>query len=126
VDELLRLALEPVLRDARVTGAPHVRVLESGWSDDPDMACVVLRGHGGSTQTVSIRMDEPEPLRLLRATEGVQEWIIEELWPDSPTNWPPCPHHPDTHPLEPLQREGDVVWTCPKDAITVAAVGELL
>ena len=56
----------------------------------------------------------------------LQDWVIEQLWRcGQPTNWPPCPRHPSTHPLRPVDRGGAALWTCPADDIAVAEIGSL-
>ena len=56
----------------------------------------------------------------------LQEAAIEGLWRlGTATNWPPCPEHPDRHPLEPVLREGTAAWACPKTGTLAAPLGEL-
>jgi hypothetical protein len=69
--------------------------------------------------------DWPEPLIVAEIADAAQEWVIHDLFPHAPTNWPPCPHHPTTHPLR-ASRLGDVaVWLCPLEGVPVAAIGQL-
>jgi len=55
--------------------------------------------------------------------DQVQEWAIEELWGEAPTNWPPCPHHPNSHPMKVSTSEAAAMWTCPADEAPIAPVG---
>ncbi|MFB9315698.1 hypothetical protein [Nocardioides plantarum] len=70
--------------------------------------------------------DQTPADELERLADQVHEWVVEEL-PGlrRPTNWPVCPAHPTTHPLEVRQVAGDVVWVCPRTEEAVARVGEL-
>lgn len=122
--ELLVEALAPVQRDIRASGLRPLRLRELE-SDLPGAASAMLRGRNGYGMGVMIMLEEPEADRLARVTDQVQEFVIEELWYDSPTNWPPCPRHPATHPLRVTVRDGAAVWVCPRDQITVAPVGSL-
>lgn len=127
VHELLVEALAPVRRDIRATGLRPLRLreMEPMGYEVPDSASAMLRGRNGYGMGVMIMLREPEADRIARATERVQEFVIEELWYDSPTNWPPCPHHPVTHPLRVEVRDGAATWVCPRDQVTVTLVGSL-
>jgi hypothetical protein len=64
--------------------------------------------------------------RIAVMADKTQEWIIESvLWPSRPTNWSPCPDHPDSHPLSATVSEAVAVWCCPATNCTVAEVGAL-
>jgi hypothetical protein len=123
--ELAR-ALAPVLQDLTTTGGPVPRVLDDDWTGDPDFAGATLlndaRNHGAG---VSVQLGLPCVEQVLRAADMVQEWAVEELWGSAPTNWPPCPHHPTTHPLQVELRDGAAWWSCPKDGTGFAVVGTL-
>ena len=102
---VLRAALDPVLHDLRSTNGPMPKLRESPVLDEVDafgevqIAGVWLGGHGGARTGVTVTISAGEAYRIYRVADQVQEWAIEELWPASPTNWPPCPMHPDSHPL---------------------------
>ena len=125
--ELLVGALAPVRRDVRATGLRPLRLreMEPMGDEAPDSASAMLRGRNGYGMGVMIMLTAPEADRIASATERVQEFVIEELWYDSPTNWPPCPRHPVTHPLRVEVRDGAATWVCPRDQVTVALVGSL-
>jgi len=40
-------------------------------------------------------------------------------------NWPPCPYHPDSHPMKVSTRAAVAVWTCPADETSIAPIGAL-
>ena len=42
------------------------------------------------------------------------------------STWPPCPQHPDRHPLEARVVAGDAVWRCPVGGAVAAPVGHLV
>ena len=125
MDAILVDALGPVLRDIRATGVPEPEVRDEDWADDPELATAMLCDARGGCTGVRVDRSEPEPHRIAMMADQVQEWVIEELWPTAPTNWPPCPDHPDTHPLTAKVAHGDAMWTCPADGSTVVAVGSL-
>jgi len=119
--DLLDGALAPVLRDVRATGAPEPGVDGYGWVDDPTVASAMLRGDTG----LIVVVDVPEANRIAAAADQVQEWVIEELWGSSTTNWPACPHHRASHPLRPVVLDGVATWICPNDGDPIGPVGSL-
>ncbi|WP_020578546.1 hypothetical protein [Actinopolymorpha alba] len=121
MDEVLREAMEPVFRDLRSTGISLPRVEDNDWAECGAM----LRSPDGTGAGVSLDRSAPEFERVAMIADQVQEWVIEELWGRAPTNWPRCPHHPDSHPLEASVRDRVAVWMCPADQTPVAPVGGL-
>lgn len=80
----------------------------------------------GTGQGISVHRDESAAEQVVEAAGHVQEWAIEELWRrGARTNWPPCPLHPTTHPLQPVVRGSVAAWECPADGTAVAAIGDL-
>jgi hypothetical protein len=66
------------------------------------------------------------PEQIAWVADQVQEWAVEELWTaGQPTNWPPCPEHPGTHPLAPAVHGGAAEWMCPKSERVVSEIGRL-
>ena len=62
--------------------------------------------------------------RIAQVADQVQEFVIEARSAAGlPSNWPPCPVHPDRHPLAPTASEPPS-WTCPTTKTTVAPIGE--
>ena len=126
MDSALAEALAPVLHDLENSGSvrPDVRdVGESGW---PGQLTAMLYSPGGSGQGVMALTGDPLPERIASVADQVQEWAIEELCSiGRPTNWPQCPHHPDSHPLAAVVRENRAVWTCPKTGDVVTGIGQL-
>ncbi|RBY87171.1 hypothetical protein DQ244_17760 [Blastococcus sp. TBT05-19] len=121
----LALALEPVLRDLRATGGPLPRVVPSDWPGDGGVAGAMLWHSDGSGSGISVVLDRPAAEQVAHVTDVVHDWVVEELWGTAPTNWPPCPGHPESHPLE-VRRSGDAVeWVCPADGTAVRRVGDL-
>ena len=125
VDEVLRRALVPVLRDLESSGIAAPRIEADGWWSDPDLPTVMLWSPDGSGMGVNVfppaRMSE----RIASVADQVQEWVIEELWRQGPTNWPRCPLHPSTHPMKALAQDDAAVWACPFDDTFVAVIGAL-
>ncbi|MFI6759859.1 hypothetical protein ACIBF5_12060 [Micromonospora sp. NPDC050417] len=124
--EVLRQALEPVLRDIGVSGAPVPDIRDEDWADDPGTESAMLWSRDGSGAGVSVIVAQSAPDRVAHVADQVQEWVIEELWRRAPTNWPVCPRHPDSHPLVATVRGAAAVWVCPVDEAVVAPVGALV
>src|SRR5664279_2445380 len=105
VNGVLTEALESVLHDLRVSGAPTPRVEPMAYrvwraDPDPDYASAMLwSGDGTSGVGVQVRLSDPEPDRIAQVADQVQEWAFYELQATAATNWPPCPRHPGRHPL---------------------------
>ena len=114
-----------VLADLRATGGPLPFVDDEDWRNDPDYASAMLGGHDGSGIGISVRLADAESDRIASVADQVQEWAIEELRIRSATNWPPCPHRPDAHPLAAVNRNGVARWACPSDSTAFAPIGSL-
>lgn len=125
MDEVLRQAMEPVLRDLRGVALAPVRIEADDWTGDEEWPSAMLWSTDGSGTGVSVRRSAATAERVASVAEQVQEWAFEELWGHAPTNWPPCPSHPDNHPLTPAARGGQAVWLCPGDQAVVARIGAL-
>ena len=125
MDEVLRQAMEPVLRDLQGAGIAAPRIEDDDWTGDPDLPSVMLRSPDGSATGVSVARFDAVFERIASAADQVQEWAIEELWGHASTNWPPCPQHPNSHPMKATTRDGAAVWVCPADDALVSKIGEL-
>lgn len=125
MDDVLRLAMEPVLRDLRGAAIPAPRVEDDDWTGDPESPSVMLWGSDGSGAGVSVTRSAPEFERIASVADQVQEWAIEELWGRASTNWPPCPRHPNGHPMKATTRGVSAVWVCPADEALVSEIGML-
>jgi hypothetical protein len=125
VDEVLQQALVPVLRDLDGSGIAAPRIEANGWWSDTDLPTVMLWSPDGGGMGVHVvptaRMSE----RIASVADQVQEWVIEELWRQGPTNWPRCPRHPSTHPMKALAQDDSAMWVCPVDDTFVAVIGAL-
>ena len=124
MDARLRRALEPVLRDLTATAGPVPARIEER-SADPGSAGAMFWSRDGSGAGVQVVLDAPLVDQVVQVTDHVQEWAVEELWGQAPTNWPRCPHHPTTHPLEAQVRDGAAWWACPREGTKVSEVGTL-
>jgi hypothetical protein len=119
-------ALTPVLRDLETTGSVRPVLRDEQWSDYPGQMTAMLCSPDGAGQGVSAMADEPRPERVASVADQVQEWVVEELCSvGRPTNWPPCPEHPRTHPLSAVVRDGRAVWACPKSGQLICEIGQL-
>jgi hypothetical protein len=125
VDEVLSQAMAPVLRDLRSAGIAAPRIEDRDWTDDPGSSSVMLWSPDGGGTGVYVSRAAPEFERVAMVADQVQEWAIEELWGEAPTNWPRCPRHPNSHPMKVSTRDAAAVWTCPADEVVISPVGEL-
>ncbi len=125
MNDLLREALEPVLRDVAATGAPMPDVRDGDWAGDADTASAVLWSRDGNGAGVQVRLSGSGADRVAHVADQVQEFVIEELAGLAATNWPVCPRHPTTHPLEAMSKDGVAVWACPAEPIPVSPIGAL-
>ena len=126
VDEVLREAMEPVLRDLEGAGIASPRVEDDNWTGDIDWPSAMLCTPEGNGSGVCVARSAPLGERVAWVADQVQDWAIEELWAKAmPTNWPPCPHHPNGHPTKVATRDATAVWVCPIDATLVAIVGSV-
>jgi hypothetical protein len=106
--------LDLVLRDLAVPGG----VTPTAITQNPEF--VFLYGVDGSATGI-----DPD-LPLDELASQVQDWAVEDLWSRGlPTNWPRCPVHPGTHPLEAADSGGKAVWRCPAEGRSIADVGSL-
>lgn len=65
----------------------------------------------GSGWSVSVQRGAPLVERVAQAADQVQDWSIElQLWGSAPTNWPQCPGHPDSHPMQARVVKTKAVW----------------
>lgn len=120
MDEVLERAMEPVLRDVRSSGLEPPGIGDEPWADDPSSVSAMLWSADGSGVGVSADRRVAEHERIARVADQVQEWVIEQRWGAGATNWPACPRHPDSHPLQASVRGGAAVWLCPADDVPVA------
>ncbi|MFC3573567.1 hypothetical protein ACFOZ0_09845 [Streptomyces yaanensis] len=119
-DDELTKALSVVLRDlaAQCPVQPVVRDAEDGG--------ITLYAPDASGWGVYVWPDSRPGARLAEIADRVQDWAVEALWAEGASAvWPPCPAHPDTHPLTATVVEGKAVWACPRSGVAVAFIGEL-
>lgn len=125
MDELAHFdrALDPVIADLRASGGPLPASIGELYGDAGSQLIRNFVGRGGSR---GIRMPVGERLaeQIAFVADEVQEWAVEENW-GRDSNWPKCPRHPTTHPLEVVVVNGDAVWRCGADLVPIARVGEL-
>jgi hypothetical protein len=121
----LRTTLDPVLRDLRTSGAIVPDVREQAWDDDPDFVFAFI-GSDSSGLGIRVELGLPAAERVADLADQVQEWEVEELAAEGrPATWPECPEHPDSHPLAPVVRDSDAVWSCPRSGHVIQPIGAL-
>lgn len=123
VDDVMRRALAPVLRDIETTGAPMPTIAESDWAGSGYSSAWLWSPKDGTGCGIHVDPESAEWVCVVRVAEQVQEWLIEELWSHAPTNWPQCPRHPENHPLCPAVADERAVWLCPSDGTLIAPIG---
>jgi len=122
----LECAMAPVLHDMRATGVPMPSLIDGqAWDSGLGTANAMVWSRNGSGIGVHIDLAASLIEQIGQVTVPLHEWAVEELAATNRTNWPPCPRHPGTHPLEPAEQADGWWWTCPRDAVAVTAVGHL-
>jgi len=126
MDSVLREAVEPVLRDLARTGMDPPRFDDDDWIGDREYVSAMMWSVDGSGSGLSVQRAASLEDRIAQAADQVQEWAIEDqLWGSGrSTNWPPCPNHPETHPLQANVVGSKPMWVCPADLSVVAPIGE--
>ncbi len=90
------------------------------------VAGVMLYEPDGTGMGISTMLGQPRAQQVAELADQVQEWAVEALCAATmPAVWPECPAHPNAHPLAPVVLHGQAVWSCPRDGVTVALIGEL-
>ena len=126
MDPALSEALEPVLHDLRSHSLTEPDIEDRDWTGVPEHPSAMLWSPDGSGTGVYVNREEPVFAQIASVAGEVQEWVIEELRGErSATNWPPCPHHPGSHPLNAVVRNQAAVWICPVQQSAVAVIGTL-
>ncbi|MEU5932798.1 hypothetical protein [Micromonospora sp. NPDC047187] len=122
----LAAAPEPILSNLGKPGGVQPDLRDEPWREDPQTASAFLYAPDGSGQGISIDLGLPTVTQVVALADQVQEWAVEALWSlGCPTNWPPCPQHPDSHPLAAVVRAGRAVWVCPTLETEVGEIGKL-
>ena len=126
VHEELRSALDTVLPELRATTALSPAVQDDQWSDYPGQECAMLWAPDGSGMGIWVLRGESPAAQAASLADQVQDWAHEELQRRGATpTWPPCPMHPDTHPLRAVVDGDQAAWRCPTSIQTVAPLGQL-
>jgi hypothetical protein len=121
----LHRALAPVLHDLEATGAPVPRVEGSDWQDWPGAESALLWSADRSGAGVWVDTDRSDAEQVAMLADQAQDWVVEELARAGSTNWPPCPDHPDNHPLTAGVHHGTASWSCPTSGRVVSEIGRL-
>ena len=116
-------ALEPVLRDVSATTDVRLTIGDSDRSDQHG-PYVWITASDGSATMVRSNLTDTVAERVAAVADLVQEIVIEELWARA-SNWPMCPAHRSTHPLQVAMTPAGPWWACPADRAAVSAVGDL-
>lgn len=112
--------------DLRSGGLIEPRLEEHDWTGDHEQPSAMMWSPDGTGSGVSVLRSASAPERVADVADRVQEWVIEgQLWGAAPTNWPRCPHHPDSHPMQAVVEDDEAVWICPASHEVVAPVGDL-
>ena len=125
MNEVLEQTLAPVLRDLSGAGLAPARIEEENWTGLEHRPSAMVRSADGSGSGISVDRQATSAERVAAVADQIQEWAIEELWGRASTNWPRCPHHPETHPMKATVQHQTAVWVCPVDDKPVALIGSL-
>jgi hypothetical protein len=106
------------MRDVAETTDVRLGIDEGGWSTDLGPSALV-DGTG-----VYVRLEVSEAERVVAAAEAVQDIVIDELAARA-SNWPMCPAHRSSHPMEAKLVADQAWWICPADRSPVALIGSL-
>lgn len=109
--------LEPVLADVRATTDLELKI-------EPWLLRDGFEGRTVGNTGVSWPTSASKAEAVVMAADQVQDVVVEELWGHD-SNWPRCPQHPTTHPMDARVVDGAPWWTCPADGRAVVRVGEL-
>ncbi|MGK5678508.1 hypothetical protein [Actinoplanes sp. URMC 104] len=121
----LTAALAPVLRELEGPGGVRLKVVDEGWENPmPGDATAVVWDPAGMGMGIRVELGRPAGEQIAHVADQVQEWAVEALWRlERPTNWPPCPHHPSTHPLAARELDGWAYWVCPAGEDPIREIG---
>jgi hypothetical protein len=126
MDKALTEALEPVWRDVRRTAGVDLRIADEPYQDLPRHPSAMVWDTDGTGAGFHTDLEASPRERVTQVADQVQEFVIEARSAAGlPSNWPPCPVHPDRHPLAPTASEPPS-WSCPTTMTTVAPIGELV
>lgn len=125
MDELAS-ALRPVLRDLANSAEFEPEVRDEVWLDQANTTSAWLSPGDGTSVGVWIDLGQTPVERLVAITDQVQDWVVEVLpGIGRPSNWPSCPVHPGSHPLKPVEQNGQGVWVCPTVGVELFAIGSI-
>ncbi|PWK47227.1 hypothetical protein [Actinoplanes xinjiangensis] len=126
MDPELVAALQPILKDLAGPAGVLPEVRDEPWQDYERTASAILYEADGSGTGVFIHLGSPFSAQVAALAEQVQDWAVEALCAlERSTSWPPCPEHPDRHPLAAVEQAGRAVWVCPVTGTEVGEVGTL-
>ena len=93
-------------------------------TQDGDLAAAMTWWPDGSGAGIHVVRADPLPERVEQLSDQFAVHEMEALWAAgrSPV-WPPCPLHPDSHPLQAALVDGAAVWQCGNQVI--AEIGSL-
>jgi hypothetical protein len=121
----LQAAFDLILADLRATDAivPSLRV--DDWAG-PGAESAMAWWPDGSGVGIGVRLDATPAEQAVELADVLQDAEVEELNRlGRPATWPECPDHPDSHPLQPVDRGGQAVWVCPAADRTIFAIGSV-
>ncbi len=117
-------AVSVVLRDVESSSPIQLRIDPSPMTLADGDQGVTLTVDGRSSVGVVVNAGQSAEERLVIAADLIQDWLVESL-ADAGLSavWPPCPEHPDSHPLTAAVDERGGVWKCPGSGTVVADIG---
>lgn len=116
-------ALAPVLRDLATSCSVTLEVRDEPWLEGPVLSAMVWEPAGSGTG-IYIDQGLPAVEQIVWVADQVQEVAIEALWfAGRQVSWPPCPTHPNSHPLDAALVSSRAVWRCRASGDVISEIG---
>lgn len=114
--------VDVVLRDVARASPLGLTIDPTPFERREGEGLVRLTADGRSSAGIAINEAQSRQERLTSAASQVQDWLVERLAEHAfEPIFPPCPEHPQSHPLNP--EAGN--WVCPRSRNVIAAIGSL-
>ena len=119
-----RIGLRLQVPERRGEGVPGPSSATAEADDQP--ADLWVWQDDGSGTGVFVDPEAPDAESAAHVADVVHGAAVEALWGQGrDTAWPPCPEHPEAHPLVVAEGDPEPCWTCPRSGAVHAPVGSL-
>ena len=121
----LHAAFDLVSADLQATDAIVPALRADDWAG-PGAESAMAWWPDVSGVGVRVRLDATPAEQAVELADALQDAEVEELNRlGRPATWPECPDHPDSHPLQPMERGGRAMWVCSAADRVIFAIGFL-